>query len=130
MSCSTWIGHPGFVVAEAAGGFAGPMRERYLTATQGRKAFSAGHMGRALDGHGIRYTYGRDGGFYMITAETVERAVEQLPQEELAKFRHWFAQFDADAWDTQLEVDAAAGKLDALAEEARADYQDGKAREI
>lgn len=50
------------------------------------------------------------------------------PPEELAKFRRWFAQFDADAWDAQIEADAAAGKLDALAEEALAEYRSGQAR--
>lgn len=63
-------------------------------------------------------------------AESLEQAVEQLPPEELAKFRRWFARFDADAWDAQIEADAAAGKLDALAEEALAEYRSGQAREI
>lgn len=66
----------------------------------------------------------------MITAESLEQAVEQLPPEELAKFRRWFAQFDADAWDAQIEADAAAGKLDSLAEEALAEYRSGEAREM
>lgn len=39
----------------------------------------------------------------MLTAEFVEKSVEQLPFEELAKFRRWYAQFDADAWDAQLK---------------------------
>ncbi|MDS4027810.1 MAG: hypothetical protein RKO25_12610 [Candidatus Contendobacter sp.] len=66
----------------------------------------------------------------MLTAESVEQAVEQLPPEELAKFRRWFARFDADAWDAQIEADAAAGKLDALAAEALAEYHSGQAREL
>ncbi|MFO1423902.1 MAG: hypothetical protein U1F70_09660 [Candidatus Competibacteraceae bacterium] len=66
----------------------------------------------------------------MITAESVEQAVEQLPPTELTKFRRWFFQFDADAWDAQIEADAAAGKLDALAAEALAEYHDGQAREL
>lgn len=66
----------------------------------------------------------------MVTAEYVEQVIEQLSPEELAKFRHWFAQFDADAWDAQIEADAAAGKLDALAEEALVEYRSGQAREI
>ncbi|HHW76509.1 MAG TPA: hypothetical protein GX399_05660 [Xanthomonadaceae bacterium] len=66
----------------------------------------------------------------MLTAESVEQAVEQLPPEELAKFRQWFARFDADAWDAQIEADAAAGKLDALAAEALAEYHSGQAREL
>ena len=66
----------------------------------------------------------------MTTVETIERAIEQLPPEELAKFRRWFLEFDVAAWDAQIEADAAAGKFDALAEEALAEYRSGKAREI
>lgn len=66
----------------------------------------------------------------MLTAEFVEQSVEQLPPEELAKFRRWYARFDADAWDAQIEADAAAGKLDVLAAEALADYHSGQAKEL
>lgn len=66
----------------------------------------------------------------MTTAESIEQAVAQLPPAELAKFRRWFAEFDADAWDAQIEADATAGKLDALAEEALAEYRSGQAREL
>lgn len=65
-----------------------------------------------------------------MTRIEIERAVEQLSPEELAKFRRWFLEFDTAAWDAQIEADAAAGKLDALAEEALAEYRAGKAREI
>jgi len=66
----------------------------------------------------------------MKTVETIERAIEQLPPEELAKFRRWFLEFDAAAWDAQIEADAAVGKFDALAEEALTEYRSGKAHEI
>jgi len=66
----------------------------------------------------------------MTSVETIERAIEQLPPDELAKLRRWFLEFDAAAWDAQIEADAAAGKFDALAEEALAEYRNGKAREI
>jgi hypothetical protein len=66
----------------------------------------------------------------MTTAESIEQAVAQLPPAELAKFRRWFAEFDARDWDVQIEADAAAGKLDALAEEALAEYRSGQAREL
>ncbi|MCZ7625754.1 MAG: hypothetical protein C3F12_05010 [Candidatus Methylomirabilota bacterium] len=66
----------------------------------------------------------------MTTVETIERAIEQLPPEELAKFRRWFLEFDAAAWDAQIEADAAAGKFDALAKEALVEYRAGKAREM
>lgn len=66
----------------------------------------------------------------MTTLETVEQAVAKLPPADLAQFRRWFAEFDADAWDAQIEADAAAGKFDAMAAEALAEYNAGKAREI
>ncbi|HME63173.1 MAG TPA: hypothetical protein VKH62_18160 [Candidatus Binatia bacterium] len=65
-----------------------------------------------------------------MTRIEIERAIEQLSSEELAKFRRWFLEFDAAAWDAQIEADAAAGKFDALAEEALSEYRAGKAREI
>jgi hypothetical protein len=66
----------------------------------------------------------------MSTITEIERAVKQLSPEELAKFREWFAEFDAAAWDRQIEQDAAAGKLDALAEEALDDLRKGRCKEL
>lgn len=65
----------------------------------------------------------------MGNVKSIEKAVEALPAAELAEFRRWFADFDAVAWDRQVEQDAAAGKLDALAAEALADFRSGAARE-
>ena len=66
----------------------------------------------------------------MGNVKSIEKAVESLPPSELAEFRRWFAEFDANAWDEQIERDAAAGKLDALAAEALADYRVGSVREL
>ncbi|MBY0576119.1 MAG: hypothetical protein K2P67_05940 [Gallionellaceae bacterium] len=66
----------------------------------------------------------------MTTIQAIEQAVQQLPAQELAEFRRWFAQFDEAAWDAQIEADAAAGKLDALATEAVSEYSNGKARAL
>jgi len=66
----------------------------------------------------------------MTNVEAIEKEIEKFPPKELAEFRHWCADFDADAWDTQIEAGAASGKLDALAEEALAEYRAGKARVI
>ena len=63
----------------------------------------------------------------MTNVSAIEQAIERLPYAELAEFRRWFAQFNEAAWDAQIERDAAAGKLDALAAEAMADYHNGKA---
>ena len=66
----------------------------------------------------------------MGNVQSIERAIEALPPAELAEFRSWFAEFDAAAWDAQIEQDAAAGKLDQLASEALAEYESGSAREL
>ena len=66
----------------------------------------------------------------MTTVQSIEQAVQQLPAEELAEFRRWFAEFDDAVWDAQIESDAQAGKLDALAAEALSEYQSGKATEL
>ena len=42
----------------------------------------------------------------------------EISPSELAAFRKWFHDFDAEAWDLQIEEDVQAGKLDALAEAA------------
>lgn len=65
-----------------------------------------------------------------MTLHSLEEAIRNLPPAQMREFRRWFAQFDSAAWDAQIEADAAAGKLDAIAEEALAEYRAGKAREL
>ena len=62
----------------------------------------------------------------MSTLEQIENAVRGLSPEDLAAFRAWFAELDAAAWDRQFEEDVAAGRLDALAEEALDDLRQGR----
>ena len=62
----------------------------------------------------------------MSTIEEIENAVGRLSGEELDAFRAWFAEFDAAAWDRQIEQDIAAGRLDALADEALEDLRQGR----
>jgi hypothetical protein len=52
----------------------------------------------------------------MTKLEKIEKDVEGLDVDELARFREWFAEFDAANWDAQIEADAATGSLDALRE--------------
>ncbi len=62
----------------------------------------------------------------MSTVEELEAAVERLSPVDRAAFRAWFAEFDAQEWDRQLESDASAGRLDWLVVEALADRQAGR----
>ncbi len=66
----------------------------------------------------------------MSKVETLEREIEKLSAEELAAFRDWFANYDADAWDRQMEADVKAGKLDRLAAEALAEHKRGETKAI
>jgi hypothetical protein len=62
----------------------------------------------------------------MPRLERLKREVSNLTPQELAEFRGWFATFDAAAWDEQLEADAKAGMLDALANAALDDHRAGR----
>jgi hypothetical protein len=66
----------------------------------------------------------------MTTVEDIERAVARLGPDELARFRVWFAEFEAALFDQKIERDAEAGRLDPLAEQALADFRMGRAREL
>ena len=63
----------------------------------------------------------------MTTVSEITGAVRQLPKRELARFRKWFAEYDAAAWDEQLDRDVAAGRLDKLAREAEREVRAGRA---
>jgi hypothetical protein len=65
-----------------------------------------------------------------MTIEDLENAVAKLAPDQLAKFRDWFEAFDAVRFDQKIERDAKTGKLDRLAEQALADFREGRAREL
>lgn len=54
----------------------------------------------------------------MVRLTDIENAIRQLPPDQLTALREWFAKFDAEAWDRQLDEDVASGIFDALKEEA------------
>ena len=66
----------------------------------------------------------------MTSVREIEQAVQQLAGADLAAFRQWFAEFDAGAWDRQLEQDVAAGRLDDLAHEAMSDLDKGRCTDL
>jgi hypothetical protein len=65
-----------------------------------------------------------------MTIDDLEKAVSLLPPDQFAKFRDWFEAFDAARFDEKIKRDAAAGKLDNLAEQALAEFRQGHAREL
>ena len=66
----------------------------------------------------------------MTTIQEIEEAVANLPDAERDKFRAWFTEFDAAAWDREFEQDAQSGKLDRLADQALEDLAQGRCSEL
>ena len=66
----------------------------------------------------------------MSNVENIEDRIKELSPEELTAFREWFIQFDAEAWNRQLEADVKAGKLDGLAERALRDHAAGRSTKL
>jgi len=66
----------------------------------------------------------------MSESNKSSKASASCPPSKLAKFRAWFIEFDARAWDRQIEADQRAGKFDQLVAEANVEYKAGKAREL
>ncbi len=61
-----------------------------------------------------------------MTLQELEKAISMMPPEEFARFRAWFFEFDARNWDQEFEADVAAGKLDALADDAIREHKSGE----
>ena len=66
----------------------------------------------------------------MSTLEQIEAAILRLSADDLEKLRKWFSDLDYQRWDRDLEQDVAEGKLEALANEAIADFEAGNCQEI
>lgn len=62
--------------------------------------------------------------------QKIKEAVRKLDPADLAEFRAWFAEFDAERWDRQMEADVAAGRLDDLAEGALRDLREGRCTDL
>jgi hypothetical protein len=62
----------------------------------------------------------------MSVAE-IETAIAQLPAKDFAELMAWLQQHYDRVWDTQIEDDLAAGRLDAIVAEAEDEYRQGLA---
>jgi len=66
----------------------------------------------------------------MTKLEKIERDIASLTPGEVAKLAQWFAEYQADLWDKQIESDTKAGRLDKLADQALASHHAGKTRPL
>jgi hypothetical protein len=65
-----------------------------------------------------------------MTIEQIENAILNLSETDFTKLRNWLLDLDYLQWDQQLEQDIKEGKLDALAQEALAEFEAGDYQEI
>lgn len=65
-----------------------------------------------------------------MSVKEIEGAIQQLSASELAELAAWFAEYQAQAWDKQIEEDLDAGRLDSLLEEVEAEYSSGQAKPL
>lgn len=66
----------------------------------------------------------------MSSVQEIEAAISQLSESDRAKLLQWLANLDQDAWDKQIADDVAAGRLDALADEALSDLREGRCTDL
>jgi hypothetical protein len=52
-----------------------------------------------------------------MSLQELETAVAKLPREDLNRFAAWFAEFQTEVWDRQIEEDSRSGRLDAVLDE-------------
>jgi hypothetical protein len=78
----------------------------------------------------IEINDGKKSKMTILNLEELEKAVCQLSDKDLAQFRDWFAEFDAEAWNRQFEADVLSGRLNTLAEKALTDLRQGKCTEL
>jgi len=62
--------------------------------------------------------------------QEIEQAITELAPDELARLREWFDEYFAQAWDEQIERDAASGRLDKLIAEADEEYNAGQSKPL
>ena len=66
----------------------------------------------------------------MTTVEAITAAIAELPPEQVAQVRAWLNERAEAEWDAQIEQDERAGRLDALADRALAEYRAGRTRPL
>ena len=66
----------------------------------------------------------------MTTLKDIQAAISRLSPKDVRRIHSWLDEFDAQAWDEQLESDVQAGRLDALADQAVKDSQAGRCKPL
>ena len=66
----------------------------------------------------------------MTKLEKIEQEIASLDPKDVRKLADWLEEYKAELWDRQIETDAKSGRLDKLADNARAEIAAGKIRPL
>ena len=64
----------------------------------------------------------------MSTVVEIQNAITKLPESDQRVLARWFAEVRSEVWDSQIEEDIGAGRLDPLAEEALEEFRAGQTK--
>ena len=65
-----------------------------------------------------------------MSVEQLEAAIVGLPRAEFARLAAWFAEYEAQQWDRQIEEDQKAGRLDRVMQRVREDIAAGRSKPL
>ena len=65
-----------------------------------------------------------------MALQEIETQIAQLSPADLAEFAAWFEKFHDEAWDSRLEQDSRAGRLDALISQANEAFDSGRCKPL
>jgi len=66
----------------------------------------------------------------MRKVDHIEQQIRELSEAEFAELREWMLEQDWAAWDAKIKADDAAGKLEHMVSESKAEFDRGKGRKI
>ena len=66
----------------------------------------------------------------MVSITDIQEAIRVLPETEYVQLRKWISELDWERWDSQIEADSEAGRLDFLITEAREARERGALEEL
>jgi hypothetical protein len=65
-----------------------------------------------------------------MTVEELESAIQNLPANEFKQLAAWFAEYQAERWDRQIEADQRSGRLDHVIKRVRDDIAAGRSKPL
>ena len=66
----------------------------------------------------------------MSTVAEIEKALQTIPLDDARRVADWLQHYLDEKWDTQIDGDIDAGRLDKLADKTIEDYRAGRVKPL